>query len=54
MAVARAPDGMIEAVEAKDREFLLGIQWNAELLADRASHSLIFERLVEACEAAES
>ena len=53
-AVARAPDGTIEAIEAKDREFLLGVQWNAELLADRAPHSLIFERFVDACEAAES
>jgi putative glutamine amidotransferase len=33
---ARASDGTIESVEAVDREFVLGVQWHAECLVERA------------------
>ena len=33
--IAVAPDGVIEAVEALDRLFLLGVQWHPEFLYDR-------------------
>ena len=47
---ARAPDGMIEAVEEEGRTFVLGVQWHPEDLApddDRAQR--LFDALVEAC-----
>ena len=47
---ARAPDGIIEAVEAIDHPFALGVQWHPEELAttdDRAQR--LFAALVEAC-----
>ncbi len=32
---AIAPDGVIEAIEAPDRAFVLGVQWHPEFLLDR-------------------
>lgn len=32
---AIAPDGVIEAIEAPDRAFILGVQWHPEFLYDR-------------------
>ncbi len=32
---AVAPDGVIEAIEASDRSFVLGVQWHPEFLHDR-------------------
>ena len=32
---AVAPDGVIEAIEAPDRAFILGVQWHPEFLYDR-------------------
>ncbi len=34
---ARAPDGVIEAVESRPHRFLLGVQWHPEYLYDRDS-----------------
>jgi putative glutamine amidotransferase len=42
-AVARAPDGTVEAVEGDG--FLIGVQWHAETLA---AHRGLFEALVDA------
>jgi putative glutamine amidotransferase len=47
---AHAPDGLIEAVEADDHPFAVGVQWHPEELADNdpgAQH--LFDALVEAC-----
>lgn len=45
---ARAPDGVVEAIEATDREqFALGVQWHPEDLAGAAGANL-FQGLVEA------
>jgi putative glutamine amidotransferase len=49
--VARARDGVIEAIEAQDRDFLVGVQWNAELLAERRPEAALFDRFVAACAA---
>jgi putative glutamine amidotransferase len=49
--VARAPDGVIEAVEMTDRPFALGVQWHPEELADGdARAQRLFDALVEACQ----
>lgn len=47
---ATAPDGVIEAAEAPQRSFFLGVQWHPERLwrTDRPSAAL-FEALVTAC-----
>ncbi len=43
-----ASDGTVESVEATDRGFLLGVQWHAECLVDRASQSALFREFVGA------
>ncbi|MBT9253037.1 MAG: gamma-glutamyl-gamma-aminobutyrate hydrolase family protein [Brockia lithotrophica] len=47
VAVAYAPDGTIEAVEAREGAFLLGVQWHPEWLEDEASRA-IFRAFVSA------
>jgi putative glutamine amidotransferase len=47
-AVAWAPDGVVEAIEAPDRDFVLGVQWHAECLADREDQSALFRGFVDA------
>jgi putative glutamine amidotransferase len=46
---ARAPDGMIEAIEDPERGFLIGVQWHAETLVQRPYEATLFRRFVEAC-----
>jgi putative glutamine amidotransferase len=46
--VARAPDGVVEAVEAPDAEFELGVQWHPEGIADRPEQAALFAAFVEA------
>ena len=46
--VARAPDGVIEAIEADDeRWFCLGIQWHPENMTASALDMQIFEALLD-------
>jgi putative glutamine amidotransferase len=48
---ARAPDGIVEAVEAEGHPFAIGVQWHPEELADNDVRSQrIFDALVEACQ----
>jgi putative glutamine amidotransferase len=47
-AVAWSSDGVIEAVEAPARPFVIGVQWHAETLVDRPEHAALFAGLVEA------
>lgn len=47
-AVAWSPDGVIEGVEAPAREFLVGVQWHAEILVARRDNAALFEGLVQA------
>jgi putative glutamine amidotransferase len=49
--VASAPDGIVEGIEAVDRDFLLGVQWHAECLADRRDQAALFGALVDAARA---
>lgn len=48
-AVATAPDATIEGIEDEDRAFLVGVQWNAELLAERDTERSLFGQFVAAC-----
>jgi putative glutamine amidotransferase len=45
---ARASDGTIEAIEAVDRAFVLGVQWHAECLVAQRDHLGVFRALVGA------
>jgi putative glutamine amidotransferase len=49
--VARAPDGIIEAVRAGDRRFYLGVQWHPERTDDEALGDGIVRALVTAAAA---
>lgn len=49
--VARAPDGVVEGIEAPGRGYVLGVQWHAECLAERPEQAALFEGLVEAANA---
>ena len=49
--VARAPDGIIEAVEATEHPFALAVQWHPEELVDTDSRTgHLFAALVETCQ----
>jgi putative glutamine amidotransferase len=43
----RAGDGTIESVEAIDRGFVLGVQWHAECLLERAPQAALFRTFVD-------
>jgi putative glutamine amidotransferase len=46
-AVAYAPDGVIEAIEHTDREFVIGVQWHPEgLIAFDSAMRALFETFV--------
>ena len=48
-AVAWSPDGVIEAIEAVDRPFVIGVQWHPESFWDRTpGFQSLFEAAVEA------
>jgi putative glutamine amidotransferase len=51
-AVAHAPDGIVEAIEAPGAVFVLGVQWHAEGLVGVARHRALFAALVVAAGAA--
>jgi putative glutamine amidotransferase len=46
--LARAHDGVIEAIGDLDRPFLLGVQWHPERTESPALGQVLFDRLVEA------
>lgn len=45
-ACAFGPDGLVEAVEAADRSFMVGVQWHPEFFADEAPMARLFSELV--------
>ncbi len=49
---ARAPDGVVEAIEATGRELEIGVQWHPEKL-DGAAGTPLLRAWIEACAAAE-
>ncbi|MEK7748292.1 MAG: gamma-glutamyl-gamma-aminobutyrate hydrolase family protein [Nitrospirota bacterium] len=46
--VARAPDGIIEAVEMPEHPFAIGVQWHPELSKDALQQKL-FDAFVQSC-----
>jgi putative glutamine amidotransferase len=46
---AQAEDGTVEAFEAVDRDFVIGVQWHAECLVDHEEQAALFSALVDAC-----
>jgi putative glutamine amidotransferase len=50
VATGWAPDGATESIEDPDRDFLIGVQWHAELMVDQPDHFELFHRFVLACE----
>jgi putative glutamine amidotransferase len=49
VAVATAPDGVIEAVEDSARRFCIGVQWHPENFYRTGEFRTLFEAFVEAC-----
>jgi len=45
---ARAPDGVVEAIELGDRRFCIGVQWHPEYRISAADDAL-FDALIAAC-----
>ena len=45
---ARSEDGVIEGIEALDRDYVVGVQWHAESLTNREEHEQLFRGLAEA------
>ncbi len=48
VATAWADDGTIEGIEDPDRDFLIGVQWHAELMVDRPQEAQLFRSFVQA------
>ena len=46
--VAWAPDGVVEGLEAPEREFEVAVQWHAEAILDRPGQRRLFEAFVQA------
>ncbi|MBM4043027.1 MAG: gamma-glutamyl-gamma-aminobutyrate hydrolase family protein [Planctomycetes bacterium] len=46
--VARAPDGVVEAIEGTGNCFLLGVQWHPERMPSRPDQMALFSALVRA------
>jgi putative glutamine amidotransferase len=47
--LARADDGIIEAVASESRPFYLGVQWHPERTDDPATGQAVFDALVRSC-----
>ena len=47
VVTARAPDGVVEAIEADDDRPVLGVQWHPELLTHIDVHAALFRWLVQ-------
>jgi putative glutamine amidotransferase len=51
LITGRAPDGTVEAIEAMDREFVIGVQWHAETLQSRPEQARLFAAFVDSARA---
>jgi putative glutamine amidotransferase len=50
-AVGRAPDGVIEAIEVPQRDFVVGVQWHAESMVGAPAQLRLFRAFVEVASA---
>lgn len=48
IATGWAPDGVIEAIEARDRAFAIGVQWHAEGMVAAPAQAALFSAFVQA------
>ena len=48
-AVAWADDGLVEGIEATDRDFAVGVQWHAEGLIGAGEQEALFEAFMDRC-----
>lgn len=48
VAVAWSPDGVVEGLEAPDRDFVVGVQWHAEGIIARPEQARLFSSFVSA------
>jgi putative glutamine amidotransferase len=51
-AVAWSDDGLVEGIEASDRDFAVGVQWHAEGLVDAAEQLALFDAFIAGCDPA--
>jgi putative glutamine amidotransferase len=51
-AVAWADDGLVEGIEATDREFAVGVQWHAEGLIGAGEQEALFRAFLDECDKA--
>jgi putative glutamine amidotransferase len=47
-AVAWSPDGVVEGIEATNRDFTVGVQWHAQSMEEVPANSRLFSRFVKA------
>jgi putative glutamine amidotransferase len=53
--IATASDGVIEALQMRDRDFVVGVQWHPEMMVAKSDPMMVlFEQLVKATIKAES
>jgi putative glutamine amidotransferase len=52
VASAREPNGVLQAYEARDGRWLVGVQWHPEYLPQRREQRALFDALVASCETA--
>jgi len=45
--VAYGPDGLVEAVEVRDRSFIMGVQWHPEFFAGTRKTGCLFASLAQ-------
>lgn len=45
--VAYGPDGLVEAVEVRDRSFIMGVQWHPEFFAGTRKMGCLFASLAQ-------
>ena len=49
--VGYSEDGIIEAIERKDKKFAIGVQWHPEMIIEESEEALkIFKKFVEVCQ----
>ena len=50
MQFGYSDDGIIEAIERKDKKFAIGVQWHPEMIFNETDESKrLFEKLIKAC-----